>query len=392
MNDDPVRLLLVAGEASGDLHGGNLARELKELIPNLVLEGSGGKKMRQAGVSTLFDIEQMGAVGVFELIGSLFHHWKIYQTFSSSISKGKYDAAVLINYPGLNLRLARKCKAQGVPVFFFISPQVWAWERGRIKAIRKTGKKIFVLLPFEESIYREAGVDVEFQGHPFIDIVPPDKSKKEALKGLGLDPALKTIGILPGSRKMEVEKLFDTMLEASVKIKKEFPLCQFVIPVADTIDPEAILEKLGSNPLNIKVVHQKAYEVMYCSDFLIIASGSATLEAGILACPMVIVYKVGALTYSLFRHVVNVEHFGLVNIVAGKRIVPELLNQEASPDNIAREALRVLKDPAHQDRVKKDLLEVRRSLGRPGVVQRIASSICKSLNLSVGTPNEETSV
>lgn len=392
MSEKPLRLLMVAGEASGDLHGGNLARELRQWIPNLVMEGAGGDKMRQAGVSTRFDINQMSAVGIFELIGSLYQHWKIYKTFASSISQKKYDAAILVNYPGLNLRLARKCKEEGCPVFFFISPQVWVWERGRIKTIRETATKMYVLLPFEEKIYQDAGVDVEYHGHPFIDIVPPEKSREEVVKGLGLDPGLKTIGLLPGSRRMEVDKLLGDMLEASAIIKKELPECQFVIPVADNIDLEWIQEKLGSNPLAIKVVTQKNYDVMYCSDFLIMASGSATLEAGVMACPMVIIYKVNPLTYNLFRPFINLKYFGLVNIVAGKKIVPELLNSEANPGNIALQALLVLNDPERYKSVKADLLEARKSLGNPGVVQRIAKSISITLNNLAKAKNEKISI
>lgn len=379
MNNKPLRLLVVAGEASGDLHGGNLTRALRDLVPGLVMEGAGGENMRKAGVSILFDINKMGAVGIVELAGSLLHHLKIYRTLSAAIAQKKYDAAILVNYPGLNLRLAKRCKEAGCPVFFFISPQVWVMDRGRVKAISKTATKMYVLLPFEEKIYKDAGVDVEYHGHPFVDILLPEDSREDFLRGLGLDPGNKTVGLLPGSRLNEINTLLDDMLAAAAIIKKEIPNCQFILPVADTIDPAHIHKKLGENRLDVKVVTQKAYSVMAASDFLIVASGSATLEAGMFACPMVIIYQIHPATHRLFRFFGKIDHFGLVNILAGDRIVPELLNENANAENIAAEALLVLKDPERHSAVKAKLIAMRQTLGDPGVTQRIAQSIVSQM-------------
>ena len=392
MKKKPLRLLVVAGEASGDLHGGNLANALRELAPDLVMEGSGGENMRQAGVSILFDIDKMGAVGIVELAGSLLHHLKIYRTLSSAIAQKKYDAAILVNYPGLNLRLAKRCKEAGCPVFFFISPQVWVWDRGRVEAIRKTATKMYVLLPFEEKIYRDAGVDVEYHGHPFVDIPLPEESRDVFLRGLGLDPDNKTVGLLPGSRLNEIRTLLHDMLAAAAIIKKAIPTCQFILPVADTIDPGHIQAKLGQNPLDVKVVTKKAYSVMAASDFLIVASGSATLEAGALACPMVIIYQVHPVTYKLLTWFCKIDHFGLVNILAGDRVVPELLNQHANAENIAAEALLVLMDPESHSAVKAKLIAMRQTLGNPGVIKRIAQSIASQMDQITKTTDEKTSL
>jgi lipid-A-disaccharide synthase len=392
MSKKPIKLLVVAGEASGDLHGGNLTKALKSLIPGVEMEGTGGNSMREAGVSILFDINKMGAVGIVELVGSFFHHFKIYRKLSSAIAQKKYDAAILVNYPGLNLRLAKRCKAAGCPIFFYISPQVWVWDRGRIKSISKTATKMYVILPFEEKIYKDVGVDVEYHGHPFIDIPLPKESREDFLQGLGLNPDKKTIGILPGSRMNEIGTLLNDMLDASAIIKRKIPDCQFILPVADTIDPNHIHEKLGENPLDIKVVTQKTYNVMTESDFLMVASGSATLEAGILACPMVIIYQVHPLTLKIFNAFESLEHFGLINILADERVVPELLNQHASPEKIAEEALRILEDPEYNSNIKEKLIAMRKTLGEKGVTERIANSIAQKLKQIELAADEKISI
>jgi len=267
-----------------------------------------------------------------------------------------------------------------VPVFYFISPQIWAWRKGRIKQIRETVSRMFVVLPFEESLYREAGVDAEFLGHPFADKVHPSMDKEDACREFNLDSGQTIIGLLPGSRKNEIQSLLDVMVEAAQKIQNELGNCQFVLPVADSIDPEIIQRRLEGNPLNIRFVTGKTYDVMNCSDFLIIASGSATLEAGILGCPMVIVYKLNPVTYFLARILIDTEMIGLVNIVAGEKVVRELIQGEATPENIKREAVNLLKNPERLEAVRSRLLKIRESLGKPGVMNRVAESICQYLN------------
>ncbi len=381
-NSDSDQILIVAGEASGDLHGGHLVRALKAQYPQLQFEGVGGKHMQEAGVSTLYDISRMGGMGLFEFVSGLWHHIEVYRKLSREIAKGKYRAAILINYPFFNLKLAKVCKQWDCPALFYISPQVWASRKGRVNTIRETVSKMYVILPFEEEIFREARVDVEYLGHPFIDIVQPQVSREQALQDFGLDPAVKTVGLLPGSRMSEINYLLGDMVGAAGIIQKELGQCQFLLPVADSIDPEIIRQRLGDNPLNIKMVTGRNYDVMNCSDALIMASGSSTLEAGLFTVPMVIIYRVHPLTYFLAKFLTNITHFGLINIVAEDEVVPELLNEQVTPERIAAEALKVLKDPEQARAVRNRLQKVRASLGAPGVVDRIARSMADSMNLS----------
>ena len=382
INSDSDQILIVAGEASGDLHGGHLVRALKAQHPQLKFEGVGGKHMQEAGVSTLYDISRMGGMGLFEFVSGMWHHIEVYRKLSREIAKGKYRAAILINYPFFNLKLAKVCKQWNCPALFYISPQVWASRKGRVNTIRETVSKMYVILPFEEEIFREARVDVEYLGHPFIDIAQPQVSREVAFQEFGLDPAVKTVGLLPGSRMSEINYLLDDMVGAAGIIQKELGQCQYLLPVADSIDPELIRQKLGDNPLGIKMVTGRNYDVMNCSDALIMASGSSTLEAGLFTVPMVIIYKVHPLTYFIARFFTNITRFGLINIVAEEEVVPELLNEQVTPERIAAEALKVLKDPEQARAVRERLQQVRESLGEPGVVDRIARSMADSMNLS----------
>jgi len=385
VSSDSDQILIVAGEASGDLHGGHLVRSLKAQHPQLQFEGVGGKHMQEAGVHTLYDIDRMGGMGLFEFVNGLWHHIEIYRKLSREIAKGKYRAAILINYPFFNLKLAKVCKQWNCPALFYISPQVWASRKGRVNTIRETVSKMYVILPFEEEIFREARVDVEYLGHPFIDIVRPQVSREEALQEFGLDPAVKTVGLLPGSRMSEINYLLDDMLGAARIIQKELGQCQFLLPVADSINPELIRQRLGDNPLDIKVLTGRNYDVMNCSDALIMASGSSTLEAGLFTVPMVIIYKLHPLTHFIAKFFTHITHFGLVNIVAEEEVVPELLNEQVTPERIAAEALQVLKNPEKDRTVRERLQKVRDSLGEPGVVVRIARSMADSMNLSPGS-------
>ena len=382
VSSDSDQILIVAGEASGDLHGGHLVRALKTRHPQLRFEGVGGKHMQEAGVHTLYDISRMGGMGLFELVNTLWHHIEIFRKLSREIATGKYRAAILINYPFFNLKLAKVCKKWHCPALFYISPQVWASRKGRVNTIRETISRMYVILPFEEEIYRQARVDVEYLGHPFIDIVRPQVSREEALREFGLDPNVKTVGLLPGSRMSEVNYLLDDMVGAAGIIQKELGQCQFLLPVADSIDPELIRQRLGDNPLGIKVLTGRNYDVMNCSDALIMASGSSTLEAGLFTVPMVIVYRVHPLTYFIGRILTSITHFGLVNIVAGEGVAPELLNEQVTPERIAGEVLPVLKDPEKARAVKERLQQVRESLGATGVVSRIAGSMADFMKLS----------
>ena len=380
MNKEEPHFLIIAGEASGDLHGAKLVQALLDVYPNARFTGMGGERMRDAGVNTLFGIERMGAVGFVEIFSDFGHYFGVYRALVKEIESLKYTAVILIDSPTLNLRLAKHSRKHSCPVYYFISPQVWAWRKGRIEDIRKFVHKMFVILPFEEKMYQEAGVDAEFLGHPFIDVVHPTRTRGDSLEKFALDSHKKTVGLLPGSRMNEITSLLDEILLAAEKIKKEMGECQFLLPVADTIDPVLIQQKLGSNPLGIKILTGETYNVMNTCDALIIASGSATLEAGIIGCPMVIIYKLSPLTYWLALMLINTPYYGLVNIVAGESVVPELIQSKANAENIAAEILKLLKNPEYCQEVRARLLLVRKNLGRPGVMKAVAASMVDSLS------------
>ena len=380
MNKEEPHFLIIAGEASGDLHGAKLVQALLDVYPKARFTGMGGERMRDAGVNTLFGIERMGAVGLVEIFSDLGHYFGVYRALMKEIASLKYTAVILIDYPTLNLRLAKHSRKHSCPVYYFISPQIWAWRKGRIKDIRKSVHKMFVVLPFEEKMYQEAGVDAEFLGHPFIDVVHPTRTRGDNLEKFALDSHKKIVGLLPGSRMNEITSLLDEMLLAAEKVKREMGECQFLLSVADTIDPVLIQKKLGSNPLDIKILKGETYNVMNTCDALIIASGSATLEAGIIGCPMVIIYKLNPLTYWLALMLINTPYYGLVNIVAGESVVPELIQSKANAENIAAEILKFLKNPEYCQEVQNRLLLVRKNLGRPGVMKAVAASMVDSLS------------
>jgi len=380
MTKEEPHFLIIAGEASGDLHGAKLVQALLDVYPKARFTGMGGERMRDAGVNTLFGIERMGAVGFVEIFSDFGHYFGVYRALVKEIASLKYTAVILIDSPTLNLRLAKHSRKHSCPVYYFISPQIWAWRKGRIKDIRKSVHKMFVVLPFEEKMYQEAGVDAEFLGHPFIDVVHPTRTRGDNLEKFALDSHKKIVGLLPGSRMNEITSLLDEMLLAAEKIKREMGECQFLLPVADTIDPVLIQKKLGSNPLDIKILTGETYNVMNTCDALIIASGSATLEAGIIGCPMVIIYKLSPLTYWLALMLINTPYYGLINIVAGESVVPELIQSKANAENIAAEILKFLKNPGYRQEVQNRLLLVRKNLGRPGVMKAVAASMVDSLS------------
>ena len=387
---DSPHYLIIAGEASGDLHGSKLVSALKTRLPKARFTGMGGTRMQEAGVEMLFGIERMGAVGIVEVLGDFDHYYKVYRTLMREIASRSYDAVILIDYPTLNLRLAKQSKRFDCPVFYFISPQVWAWRKGRIRDIRDSVNKMFVILPFEEKMYLDAGVDAEFLGHPFVDLVYPSRTREESREKYSLNSAIKTIGLLPGSRMNEVNSLLDVMIQAAQKIRSELGSCQFLLPVADSIDPNMLRQRLGTNPLGIQLIEGEPYDVMNSCDILIIASGSATLEAGILRCPMVIIYKLNPLTYILAKLLVNAPLVGLVNIVAEEEVVPELIQGKVTAENICKEVLTVLQDPEKEKAVRERLFKIKSTLGNSEVMKAVAKRIADVMD-KLGA-NEKTPI
>jgi lipid-A-disaccharide synthase len=373
------RLMLMAGEASGDLHGGNLARALLAQRPNLQLLGVGGRRMRAAGVELLFDIRDLAVVGAVEAVHSLRTLWMVYRSLLAEVERAPVDAVLLIDFPGFNLRLAKAMAQRHIPVLYYIAPQIWAWHAGRMKRIRRRVRKLFVILPFEAALYREAGVDAEFVGHPLLDLVRGSGSKAEALACCGLDPTAPVVGLLPGSRRSELHYLLRPMLDAAAKIHAQMTTAQFILPLAETLQPADVQEALGTASVPVRLVQHQTYQAMQSADILLVASGTATLEAALIGTPMVIVYKAHPLTYLLARLVMRVSSIGLPNVIAGRAIVPELWQYQASGGNMAAQVLALLTHPERTMAMRLELAALRAQLGAPGVPERVASGILRHL-------------
>jgi lipid-A-disaccharide synthase len=373
------RLLLVAGEASGDLHGSHLARALRTQRPDLQLLGVGGRRMREAGVDVLFDIRELAVVGAVEALHSVRALWTIYRMLLAQVEREPVDAVLLIDFPGFNLKLAKAMTQRGLPVLYYIAPQIWAWRPGRVNKIRRRVRKLFVILPFEASLYRQAGIDAEFVGHPLLDVVRPALAKAEFCARCGLDPEAPIVGLLPGSRRSELRYLLRPMLEASALIRSQLDRTQFILPLAETLESADVQSALDAAPIPVLLMQRQTYEVMQVADVLLVASGTATLEAALLGTPMVIVYKGHVLSYLLARLLVQVRWIGLPNIIAGRPIVPELHQYAVTAERMAAQGLEWLMHPDRAAAIRMELAKIRHQLGTSGVPERVARGVIQYL-------------
>jgi lipid-A-disaccharide synthase len=365
-------IMIIAGEASGDMHGARLVREMLKINPALDFYGIGGKKLREEGVELLADASDMAVVGLTEAVARLGSLLKIMTTMKKSLDERRPDLVILIDYPDFNLSIAKAASKRGIKVLYYISPQVWAWRKGRIGKIKKTVNQMAVILPFEVETYRQKGVTVTYVGHPLLDIVEAGSSRQDLRKKFGLAEAGITIGILPGSRLAEINKLLPELLRAAEILKKEIPDVQFVLPLADTLTEEDVRHIMSRFNVGVEIISGQTYDVISCADLALVASGTATLEVALLKIPMIIVYKVSLLSYVVGRLIVDVKNIGLVNIVAGKTIVPELLQRDANGERIASEALAILKNGERKKEMIRDLDIIRAKLGDPGAAIRTA--------------------
>src|SRR3990172_5493189 len=380
------QILIIAGEASGDIYGADLARHLLKTMPDLKISGIGGKRMRDAGVDTLYDISYISVVGLFEILPKLRTINKAFNVVSDIIKSGGADLVVLIDYPGFNIRLAGAAKKAGVPAVYYISPQVWAWRKGRIRLLADRIKKMIVVLPFEEEIYKNEGINSSFLGHPLVAEALSTRSVKDSIRLYGLNENKTILGILPGSRTGEVRTLLPLFLNSARIISDGNPEIQVIMAVAESLDfneVEGIVNKWKvsnskSSP-DIKLIKGDANDVINVSNVIIAASGTITLQAALFGKPMVIVYKVSFPTYVIARLLVRVKHIGLVNIMAGRRIVPELVQYYPTPDRIAGEVKSFLYDPQYYEQTQKELNAVSLTLGPPGASERVAREIAGML-------------
>lgn len=375
--------MIVAGEASGDLHGAGLVREALRLDPTLSFFGIGGPRMREAGVETLVDSSEMAVVGIVEVLAHIGVISRAFMALRRVIVSNPPDLLILIDYPDFNMLLARVARRHGVKVLYYISPQVWAWRTGRVKTIGRLVDRMAVVFPFEVPFYERAGVPVSFVGHPLADRVRPTMGRDEALASFGLDPGRRVVGLFPGSRRGEIAKLFPVILESAQQLRKRYPDIQFILPLASSLTDGDIAPLLAASGLDVTVARDRVYDVMQVCDAIVTVSGTVTLEIALMGVPMVIIYKVSPLTYQVGKRLIRVDHIGICNIVAGARVVPELIQDEASADRIAAEIGRYLDDPAHAEKTRAGLAMVKEKLGTGGCSERVAGIVLEMLGKQV---------
>ncbi len=376
------RVMFVAGESSGDLHGGGVVRELKSHFPDAGLFGIGGDAMQAAGMELLHHTREMSVLGFAEVIRHLPFFRRVLRECEDLLKSRKPNVLVLIDYPGFNLKLARAARASGVPVVYYISPQVWAWHASRVKQMKECVDKMLVIFPFELEIYRNAGIPVEFVGHPLLEqfISAHDSpeailaAKRQFLNRNGLDSAKPLVALFPGSRKQEIERILPTFVSA-VAVMRKTAAVQAVVGAAPSLTRESIQKHL--NAAGISLVENQTPALQRFADVAITKSGTSTLELAIAGTPMVVAYKTSALSYAIGKSMAQIDMIALPNIVAGKKIVPEFIQSDATPENISHAALALLNDAELHTQTKSELAAVRASLGTPGASEKVAEVVGK---------------
>jgi lipid-A-disaccharide synthase len=363
-----MKLAIIAGEASGDLHASEVVHELKKLDPRLETFGIGGDLLAGEGMRILHHAREMGIVGLFNVLRHLRMFRRVLQEMTDTIAAERPDAVMLVDYPEFNLQLAKRCKAMGFRVIYYISPQVWAWRRGRVKQIAKVVDRMLVIFPFEEDFYRQYGVPVSYVGHPLIDELGP-LARPSPSRGKGV----LRLALMPGSRGHEVRALLPAMLDAVAILKTERELDAYIIR-APTIGSAELLEIMQKQGIYVRVVPHDAGQALAGADVAMSSSGTATLESAIVGTPVIVMYRLSSPTHWLARRLVKVPHFSLVNIIAGKQVVPELIQEAVNGTRIARE-VRALLTPAENERVRRELAAVAEKLGGPGASRRAAEAI-----------------
>jgi lipid-A-disaccharide synthase len=374
MNDAPKqskRVMLVVGEASGDLHGANLVKSLRQRDPSIEIFGVAGERLKREGVRVIFDVARLTGMGFAELIGNLKTLWQAYRLLQRVLKEQKPNLLILIDFPEFNLRLARLAKKLHVPVLYYISPQVWAWRRRRIHKIAQWVDRMAVVFPFEVPLYERVGLRVNFVGHPLLDVVRSTQPRETTLIRHGLEPSKRTIVLLPGSRRREITYHLPPMLEAADRLSRKMEV-QFILVLASTIDRRDLEEMLAQAPTSVSISEGNTYDVLHACDLAWTASGTATLETALMLRPMIIVYRFAWLTYFLARLLVQVKHIGMVNIIAGEKIVPELIQGDMTAERIVMESQTVFQDSELRQRIGNKLAGVREKLGSPGAAGRVA--------------------
>ena len=368
-------IMISCGEPSGDLYAGALVRELQALRPGTRVVGFGGEQLRAAGADLAGDYRGLTVTGLVEAIRVLPRAMAMQRALVAQAKRERPDALVAIDFPDFNFRLADKLHRLGVPVVYYICPQIWAWRPGRLRTLKRLVDHALVIFPFEEPIYREAGVKVDFVGHPLLDLAVPQVSRAALMAELGMETDAPTIALLPGSRPNELREIVPTLTAAAPLIASSLPRAQFLVARAPNL-PDHLLASLAElRQPRVAMVEGRTDDVIAASDVVITASGTATIQTAIHEKPMVIVYRLSPLTYRLGKPLVKVDTFGMVNLVAGESLAPELIQDALTPDAVATETVRFFKEPAYAARTREGLRAVRRKLGTPGASRRAAEHV-----------------
>lgn len=367
------RVMIIAGEASGDLHAAKLVSATNTINPDITFYGIGGPSMRSAGVDVLVDSAELAVVGIIEI----WTHRKVIfgalRQMREELRNNPPDLLILVDYPEFNLRLAKTAKECGVRVLFYISPQVWAWRQHRVKIIRERVDMMAVVFPFEEAFYLEHHVPVRFVGHPLVDEVKASADRDHLLAEFKLQPATRIVGLFPGSRRSEIKRLLPIILKSAKQLQQDNANIQFLLPLAPTLRQEDIAKHFVQyKELNITTISERAYDVMTMCDLIITVSGTVTLEIALIGTPMIIINKVAMLTYAIVHRMLKIDYIGLCNIVAGKEIVPELIQYEATPDKIKQLATELLANPKKLEAMRTELSTIEERLGAKGGISNIA--------------------
>lgn len=372
-----MRVMISCGEPSGDVYAGALATEIRKLDPGASISGFGSDRLRDAGADLVGDFHGLSVTGLLEVARLLPRVYGMYRRLVSHARRTRPDVFVAIDFPDFNFVLARAMKRLGVPVVYYISPQLWAWRRGRMATMKRIADRVLVIFPFEEAIYREAQVPVEWVGHPLLDVTPAPEARGEFRARHGLDREAPTVALLPGSRRNEVSRILPRLVQASALIRSRLPAVQFVLARAPHVPREmfAGVQQLQAAGATCALVDGDADGVLAAADLALVASGTVTVQAALHACPMVVVYRLSPVTYRLGKPFVHVRTYAMANLVAGRTVVPELIQDAFTPHAVAEEALKVLLDPGRATLVRAALREVRAKLGHPGASARAARAV-----------------
>lgn len=377
------RIMIVTGEASGDLHGANLIKAVTELSADTKFFGVGGQKMAAAGCDILIPGEDLAVMGLVEVIGHFPMIWRSFQQLKGELfGDRRPDALVLIDFPEFNLRLARQARKAGIPVLYYVSPQVWAWRRGRVRKIAELVDSLAAIFPFEPVLYDGLDIRVKYVGHPLLDEFAASGERVDLRQDLQIPAEKKIVGLFPGSRRNELRYMLETLVESAQLIHDSQPDVHFLVPIADTLSKAEIQAKFpGGLPVSfVEAVDSTIYDVAGSCEAVLTVSGTVTLQVALTGTPMAILYKCSPLSYEIGKRLVRVDHFGLPNIVAGERVVPEYLQEMASPRDLADEVLHFLNDVGYVETMKEGLSSIREKLGEPGCSTRVAEMLLDMLS------------